>query len=232
MVGNRLLVLCALCAAAGVVGAQPQTQPPTPPKADPRAEVAAHIPGARPEELRATAVPGVYELTRGADIIYVTADGKYAFTGDLVELRTKALDAFPEGEMLVFGPKDPKYTVTVFTDVDCPYCRKLHSQIGLYNGLGIRVRYLLYPRTGPNTVSWLKAEQVWCSPDRNAALTRAKLGEELKTKACANNPVAHSYALGQEFALEGTPAIIMPNGEMLPGYVPPDVLAQHLKDAK
>ena len=246
MVGNRLLVLCALCAAAGLVGAQPQTQPPTPPKADPRAEVAAHIPGARPEELRATAVPGVYELTRGADIIYVTADGKYAFTGDLVELatnnnlseqhrrelRTKALDAFPENEMLVFGPKEPKYTVTVFTDVDCPYCRKLHSQFGLYNGLGIRVRYLLYPRTGPNTVSWLKAEQVWCSPDRNAALTRAKLGEELKTKACANNPVAHSYALGQEFALEGTPAIIMPNGEMLPGYVPPDVLAQHLKDAK
>ena len=254
MVANRLLVLCALCVAAGLAGAQPQTQQPAPaqtqqpapPKADPRAEVAAHIPGARPEELRATAVAGVYELTRGADIIYVTADGKYAFTGDLVELasnnnlteqhrrelRTKALDAFPEGEMLVFGPKDPKYTVTVFTDVDCPYCRKLHSQIGVYNGLGIRVRYLLYPRTGPNSLSWTKAEQVWCSPDRNAALTRAKLGEELKTKACTNNPVAHSYALGQEFALEGTPAIIMPNGEMLPGYVPPDVLAQHLKDAK
>ncbi|HEY6823953.1 MAG TPA: DsbC family protein [Steroidobacteraceae bacterium] len=241
MIAHRLLVLLALCCAAGTVPAQQ-----APNKADPRAEIAARIPGTRPEELRATAVAGIYELTRGADIVYVTADGKYAFTGDLVELasnsnlteqhrrelRAKAVATFPEDAMLIFGPKDPKYTVTVFTDVDCPYCRKLHSQIGDYNRLGIRVRYLLYPRTGPNTQSWTKAEQVWCSPDRNAALTLAKLGQELKSKPCANNPVARSYALGQDFALEGTPAIIMPNGELLPGYVPPDVLAQHLKDAK
>jgi len=241
MSAKRLLVLLALCGAAGAVPAQPE-----PPKADPRAEVAAHVPGARPEELRATAVPGVWELTRGADIVYVTADGKYAFTGDLVELATnnnlseqhrrelrlKAIGNFPESDMLIFGPKDSKYTVTVFTDVDCPYCRKLHSQIAAYNRLGIRVRYLLYPRTGPNSESWTKAEQVWCSSDRNAALTRAKLGEELKNKPCAENPVARSYALGQDLALEGTPAIIMPNGEMLPGYVPPDVLAAHLKDEK
>jgi thiol:disulfide interchange protein DsbC len=240
MVTKRLLVLLALCGAAGVVPAQS----PAPPPKDPAAEVAAHIPGARPEELRATAVPGIYELTRGADVVYVTADGKYAFTGDMVELatnnnlsehhrrelRVKAINAFPESEMLIFGPPDPKYTVTVFTDVDCPYCRKLHSQIGLYNRYGIRVRYLLYPRTGPNSESWTKAEQVWCSADRNAALTRAKLGEELKTKPCTNTPVARSYALGQDLALEGTPAIVLPNGEMLPGYVPPDVLAQHLKD--
>ena len=244
MIVKRLLVLVALCGAAGGVPAQAQPAPPKP--ADPRTEVAAHIPGARPEELRATAVPGVWELTRGADIVYVTADGKYAFTGDLVELasnnnlteqhrrelRVKAISNFPESEMLIFGPKDPKYTVTVFTDVDCPYCRKLHGQIAAYNRLGIRVRYVLYPRTGPNTESWTKAEQVWCSGDRNTALTRAKLGEALNTKPCADNPVARSYALGQEFALEGTPAIITPSGELLPGYVPPDVLAAHLNDNK
>lgn len=242
---KRLVALLALCACFGAVPAQPQQAQPQA-KADPRTEVASHIPGARAEDMRPTAIPGIYEYTHGADIAYVTADGKYAFTGDMVdlgtntniteqhrrELRAKAIAAFPESEMLVFGPKDPKYTVTVFTDVDCPYCRKLHSQIAEYNRLGIRVRYLLYPRTGPNTTSWTKAEQVWCSTDRNAALTHAKLGEELKTKPCANNPVARSYALGQDFALEGTPAIIMASGEMLPGYVPPDVLAQHLKDGK
>ena len=249
MSANRFLVCLALFGAAGVLLAQqptPQQPSQTPPSADIRAEVAAHIPGARPEELHATPVAGIYELTRGADIVYVTIDGKYAFTGDLVELannnnlteahrrelRIRAIGAFPEDEMLVFGPRDPKYTVTVFTDVDCPYCRKLHSQIGLYNRLGIRVRYLLFPRTGPNTESWTKAEQVWCSPDRNVALTRAKLGEQLQAKPCPNNPVARSYALGQELALDGTPAIILPDGEMLPGYVPPDVLAQHLKDGK
>jgi thiol:disulfide interchange protein DsbC len=239
-----LVALLALCACSGAVLAQPAQQPQA--KADPRAEVASHIPGARAEELRATAIPGIYEYTHGVEIAYVTADGKYAFTGDLVdlgtnaniteqhrrELRAKAIASFPESEMLVFGPKDPKYTVTVFTDVDCPYCRKLHSQMAEYNRLGIRVRYLLYPRTGPNTTAWTKAEQVWCSTDRNAALTRAKLGEELKSKPCADNPVARTYALGQDFALEGTPAIVMSNGEMLPGYVPPDVLAQHLRDGK
>ena len=243
---KRLVALLALCACSGAVPAQP-AQPQQPQaKADPRAEVASHIPGARAEELRATAIPGIYEYTHGVEIAYVTADGKYAFTGDLVELasnsnlteqhrrelRVKAVAAFPEDDMLVFGPKDTKYTVTVFTDVDCPYCRKLHSQIATYNRYGIRVRYLLYPRTGPNTEAWTKAEQVWCSTDRNAALTRAKLGEELKSKPCADNPVARTYALGQDFALEGTPAIVMANGEMLPGYVPPDVLAQHLRDGK
>lgn len=216
----------------------------TPGKTDVRAEVATHIPGARADELRPTPVPGIFELTRGTDVAYVTADGKYAFSGDLYELssnndlteqhrrelRVKRIAAFPENEMLIFGPQSPKYTITVFTDVDCPYCRKLHSQIGEYNRLGVRVRYLLYPRMGPNTPSWTKAEQVWCSANRNDALTRAKLGEELKAKPCADNPVARSYALGRDFALEGTPAIIMPDGEMLPGYVPPDVLVKHLKD--
>jgi thiol:disulfide interchange protein DsbC len=265
MLTKRLVVLLGLCAALEAAPAQQtpqgqqaqlqqvqqaiqqlQAQTQAQAKADPRAEVASHISGARPEELRATPVPGVWELTRGFDIAYVTADGKYALTGDLVdlatndnltetrrrELRAKAIAAFPETEMLVFGPKDPKYTVTVFTDVDCPYCRKLHAQIAEYNHLGIRVRYLLYPRTGPNTESWTKAEQVWCSSDRNDALTRAKRGEELKAKACPNNPVAHSWALGQDFDLQGTPAILLANGEMLPGYVPPDALAKHLQDGK
>ena len=238
----RLMVLLALSAVAGAVPAQ-QAQNKANPAPDPRVEVANRI-GARVDELHATPIPGIYELTRGYDIAYVTADGKYAFSGDLIELngnnnlteghrrdlRIKAIAAFPENQMLVFAPKQPKYTVTVFTDVDCPYCRKLHSQIAQYNHLGIRVRYLLYPRTGPNTESWTKAEQVWCSADRNDALTRAKLGQELKTKPCADNPVARSYQLGQDFAVSGTPAIVLANGEMLPGYVPPETLAEHLKE--
>lgn len=242
MFAKRLMVLLALCAAAGAGSAQ-QTQPKTAPAADPRIEIANRI-GAKPDELRASPIPGIYELTRGSDIAYVTADGKYAFTGDLIELagnnnlteqhrrdlRVKAIAAFPESEMLIFGPKDPKYTVTVFTDVDCPYCRKLHSQIAEYNHLGVRVRYLLYPRSGPNTESWTKAVQVWCSADRNDALTRAKLGQELKTKPCADNPVSRSYQLGEDFAVQGTPAIVLANGEMLPGYLPPDALVQHLKE--
>jgi len=251
MAGKTLTLLLTLCAAAawGLLPAQPTPAPAATavqPGADPRAQIASQIPGVRPDDLRPSPIPGIYELIRGMDIAYVTADGKFALTGDLYdlakdenitehrrrELRVKAIAALPESEMVVFSPPDPKYTVTVFTDVDCPFCRKLHSQIADYNRLGIRVRYLFFPRSGPNTSSWTKAEQVWCSADRKEALTRAKLGQDLKTKPCPNNPVARTYALGKDFAIEGTPAIVMADGEMLDGYIPPDALAKHLQDAK
>jgi thiol:disulfide interchange protein DsbC len=214
------------------------------PTVDPRIELAGKIPGTTPDELRASAIPGMYELVRGTDIAYVTSDGKYAISGDLYDLkgnnnltevrrrdiRVKLLATVPESDMLIFGPRDPKYTVTVFTDVDCAYCRKLHSQIAEYNRLGVRVRYMFYPRSGPNTESWTKAEQVWCSSNRNEALTRAKLGEELKSpKTCGSSPVGRDYAMGQQFDIHGTPAIVMNNGEMLGGYMPPMALLQHLQ---
>lgn len=214
--------------------------------ADPRASIASKIPGIRAEDLRPTPIAGIYELTRGTEIAYVTTDGKYAISGDLIDLakndnltetrrrdaRSKLIGAIPETEMLVFGPRDPKYTVTVFTDVDCAYCRQLHSQIAEYNRLGIRVRYLFYPRTGPNTESWTKAEEVWCSSNRNEALTLAKQGAALKVKACPNNPVARHYALGRDFGLQGTPAIVLASGELIGGYLSPVELVQHLRQAQ
>ena len=117
--------------------------------------------------------------------------------------------------MLVFSPKDPKYTITVFTDIDCGYCRRLHSQIAEYNRLGIGVRYLFYPRSGPETESWHKAEAVWCSANRNEALTRAKNGEDIKSPKCPAGLVARDWELGHKLAVEGTPAIFLPSGEML-----------------
>jgi thiol:disulfide interchange protein DsbC len=213
---------------------------------DPRIAIAARIPGATPDQLRATPIPNIYELSRGADVAYVTTDGKYAISGDLIDLphdkdlteehrrdvRLKEIREIPESDMLIFGPRDARYTVTVFTDVDCAYCRELHSQIADYNRLGIRVRYLFYPRTGPNTSSWTKAEQVWCSDNRNDALTRAKLDQPLKAKPCANNPVARDYALGKSFGVEGTPSIVTPNGELIGGYMPPTELLEELKKAQ
>src|SRR5207237_9630481 len=95
--------------------------------------------------------------------------------------------------MVIFGPKDPKYTVTVFTDVDCGYCRKLHSEIADYNRLGVRVRDLMYPRTRPATSSSTTAQQVLRSPDRHEARTRAKLGQQLATSPCAHHPVARPH---------------------------------------
>ena len=199
--------------------------------------------GVKPENVRSTPIAGVFEVLRGSDILYMTRDGQYAFTGDLYQVPTRAnltevhrreirrtlIDAVPESRMVVFSPPDPKYTVTVFTDVDCSYCRALHRQIAEYNRLGVRVRYVFYPRTGPNTESWHKAEQVWCSADRKAALTKAKLGETLTAPVCANTPVAQEYELGQAIGLEGTPGIVAANGALVGGYLPPDALVEQLK---
>jgi thiol:disulfide interchange protein DsbC len=231
-------------AAPAAAGAASPAAAPAAKDKDPRAALAAKIPGTKVDELRASPIPGVYELARGTDIAYVSEDGKYAIAGDLFEMgtdknltentrraeRLKLLGTVPESQMVVFSPKDPKYTISVFTDVDCTYCRKLHSQIAEYNRLGIKVRYLSFPRSGPDTESWTKAEEVWCSNNRGEALTRAKLGQSISAaKVCANNPVAREYELGNDIGVRGTPAIVLENGEMLPGYLPPQQLAAHLK---
>lgn len=244
MTSSRALVLSGLISATFAVTLVAGSAFADPAK-DPRVELASKIPGAKPEELRPSPIPGIYELARGADVAYVSSDGKYAIAGDLYDIasndnlteqrrreaRKRLISRVPEGEMVVFSPKEPRYTITVFTDIDCSYCRKLHSEIGEYNRLGIRVRYMFYPRTGPGTESWDKANEVWCSANRNDALTRAKRGEPLKApKSCSGSPVAKHYELGQEIALQGTPAIVMASGEMLPGYLPPALLAQHLSE--
>jgi thiol:disulfide interchange protein DsbC len=213
-------------------------------KGDPRAVIAKKLEGLQVEDVRISPVTGVYEITRGSDVSYVSSDGRYAIVGDMIDLdsdanlsenrrrgiRSRMLETVPESEMLIFSPKDPKYTVTVFTDIDCGYCRRLHSQIAEYNRLGIRVRYLFFPRTGPDTESWHKAEAVLCASNRNEALTKAKNGEEIKAKNCgADRIVARDFELGQKFSVEGTPAIVLASGEILGGYAPPNKLAQYLK---
>jgi len=223
---------------------QPAEQPLPAVSAETLRNIAAAAGGdVKAEDVRATPMPGIFELRQGSQIIYMSQDGRYVITGDLyrvadkfnltearlADVRKQLIAAVPESKMVVFSPADPKYTITVFTDVDCPYCQAMHKQIAEYNRLGVRVRYVFYPRTGPNSDSWHKAEQVWCSADRKAALTDAKLGKPLKAKACANTPVALEYALGQQVGLEGTPAVISSNGTMVGGYMPPELMVEKLK---
>jgi thiol:disulfide interchange protein DsbC len=249
---SLLIALLASTAFHGVALAQSAGGAPAaapakaPAKEDPRAAIAKKFGDVKPEDVRISPVNGLYEVTRGAEISYVSSDGRYAIVGDMIDvdadanisenrrrtIRARMIEAIPDAEMLVFSPKDPKYTVTVFTDIDCGYCRRLHSQIAEYNRLGIRVRYLFFPRTGPNTESWHKAEAVWCSANRNEALTRAKNGEDIKAPKCPTNIINRDFELGQKLAVEGTPAIFLASGEVLPGYAPPGQLVKYLKNGK
>ncbi len=200
--------------------------------------------GSKIEDLHASPIPGIFEFVQGADVSYLTADGKYYLDGNVYDMSTREnltetlrararlvmINAVPESQMLIFAPKNPLYTITVFTDVDCQYCRKLHSDMAELNKLGVRVRYMFFPRTGPNTESWRKAEVVWCSADRNDALTRAKAGMDLDmNKTCGPTPVAREYALGQSIGVRGTPAIVTESGDFINGYMPPRDLVQAIK---
>lgn len=213
--------------------------------ADVRARVVAKLPGAEPSDVAVSPIPGLYEVTMGGLIAYVSADGKYLLSGNVYDLdsqvnltasrrnaaRAKALAAVSESNMIVFGPPNAKMTVTVFTDIDCGFCRKFHSQIAEINKAGVRVRYLFFPRTGPDTESWAKAEQVWCATDRRDALSRAKKGEAIKAKSCGDAAIKTQYELGSDLGVEGTPAIFTQNGDYIGGYLTPAELVQAIQDS-
>jgi thiol:disulfide interchange protein DsbC len=189
-------------------------------------------------------LPGLYQVIVQGQAVYVSADGRYMLQGDAYDLKTQArladarLDALrraalakiPESRMIRFAPAHPKYTVTVFTDVDCPYCRVFHSKIAEYNKLGIAVNYLFWPRSGLNTPSYDKAVSVWCAADRKRAFTEAKHGVDPKPAHC-ENPVAHDYQLGIDLGVNGTPTIVAGNGAALNGYADPMQLLQWLSEA-
>ena len=134
--------------------------------------------------------------------------------------------------MIVFSPDQVKYSVSVFTDIDCTYCRRLHSQIDDYLAQGIEIRYMLYPRSGPNTSSWTKAEQVWCADNRQEALTLAKLDKPFATSDCDSSIISTHYEMGQNVGLRGTPAIVLEDGTLISGYLPPLRLSAALASSK
>jgi thiol:disulfide interchange protein DsbC len=209
-------------------------------------ELASRLNGIAVENISDAPIPGIYQVAVGANVAYVTKDGKFIIRGDIYDAETSAnvseetrararatlLGTVDPETIIVFKPASGpvKHTITIFTDVDCGYCRQFHREIDKVTALGIEVRYLFYPRTGPNTESWTKADEVWCAPDHNSALTRAKLGGEIPNSAKCATPVEAHYELGQRIGVRGTPAIFNEAGDLLGGYLPPASLAKVLDD--
>lgn len=195
-------------------------------------------------------LPGIYQIQHQREFAYVSGDGRYLLRGDLVDLKTgeeltenlrrvDRLDVLAKlgpKKLIEFAPPPPvaaKYTVTVFTDIDCGYCRKLHSEMAQYHAKGIAIRYAFFPRSGPDTESWKSAEAVWCAADPRKALTEAKAGNPVKVvgKVC-DNPIAEEYKIAQDLGIRGTPMLVLPNGDVYPGYVPAAQLAAKLAETE
>jgi len=210
------------------------------------------MPKAKPDAIAESAIPGLYEAVYGAQVVYVTANGQYMIEGDIYDLkqrvnlteakrqggRLKAVNSIEHKSMIVFKPEKnkSKYVLSVFTDIDCGYCRKLHEQVKDYNKLGIELHYLAYPRAGLQSKSYQKAVAVWCAVDRNKAMSFAKGGATLaqlqkltqvEDQSCKDAIKIH-YETAREVGVTGTPTLVMEDGSVLPGYVPPDRLIKIL----
>lgn len=237
---TRSAVLVVLCVLA--LNARAEEALSTEKEQDPRKAIAEMVPGLTEDNVRLSPVAGLYEVDIGAQIVYVSADTRYLIKGDIIDLSTNEsltdrrrnslrmdqLEGLSEDEMVVFDSDKPEHTITVFTDVDCTFCRKLHGEVPQLQELGIRVRYLSFPRYGPGSDAWLQADAIWCSDDRQSALTRAKKGEKIEAQDCGTTPVAAQFQLGSKMGVRGTPAIILESGELISGYLPADELAKYL----
>ncbi|WP_417596897.1 DsbC family protein [Oceanospirillum sp.] len=197
------------------------------------------------DDIRPSLVESIYEVElKTGEILYSTADGGYIFTGDLYQIapqgfkniteerrmaaRASEIKNLDASQMVVFPAKgEQKGQITVFTDIDCVYCRKLHKEVTELNDLGITVRYLGFPRAGIGSGSYYSMVSVWCAENQQDAMTQAKQGESVEEKQC-ENPIADQYRLGQKLGVQGTPAIFLDDGRLLPGYMPAERLATAL----
>ena len=198
--------------------------------------------GAPVQSIQPSPIPSLFAVLVRGQLLYFSGDGRYMIQGDAFDiathtqlgqasvqaLRREAIAHLSPDQIVRYAPPHPKYTVTVFTDIDCPYCRAFHANIAAINKLGIAVDYLFWPRTGLGTPSAQKAVDVWCAADRKAAMTAAFAGQPVTRAACAS-PVTRDFNLGVDLGVDGTPTVLAANGVSLGGYVDPDELLRRLE---
>ena len=200
------------------------------------------FPNADISQIKPSAMADVYEIVADNKVLYMTGDGGFMFTGPLFDLRKQlnlteqtksqmrldAINRIGDGNSISYAPAKYDYTVNVFSDVDCPYCQKFHSQIDEVNALGIRVNYVLISLVGP--ASYRNGVSVWCAKDRRAALNLGKQGKAVEQKKC-DNPLAANLQMAELLGVRATPSFLLSNGRLLIGYKQPQELLEEVKKA-
>ena len=206
-------------------------------------KVRALAPGATSIAISETPLEGILQVQVNNEIYYASSDARYLLIGRIMDMDTRVnitdlaksairkdlLVNLDSSQHISFTPIKPRHELLVFTDIDCGYCRKLHSQIDEYMAEGIAINYLAFPRAGPNSHSFEKYVSVWCADDQRNALTLAKNGDEPEALQC-DNPIGDQYELGLDIGVTGTPALVTSDGTLIPGYMPPAQLRQRLEE--
>ncbi len=185
----------------------------------------------------------LYEVIIANDIIYISKDGRYLFNGDIIDLKNginltklkkttlakKVLNSIDDSEKIIFKAKKEKYAVDVFTDVDCPFCKRLHANMTEYNKLGITIKYLASPLASLHPKALARMESIWCAKDRKKAMDVYKRTNKIIAKNCKNNPVRKQLAIAESLGVIGTPTIFLADGRKIPGFIRPRVLLAELQ---
>ncbi len=249
---TAIALLVAFSANAQLLVDKPQSDALVPKDLEQR--IIAKLKQARPElnfsDLKPSPMSGIYEVKVNGQVAFVSQDGGHMIAGEMYEVRQGSLVNLQEQErqraeeafapqrakmlgqikkenMVIYTPeKDIKGFVYVFTDIDCGFCRKLHSQLQAFMDKGIEIRYLAFPRAGPNSQSARKLSTTWCSANPQEMMTRFKRGENVPLAPCNTDPVADQFMLGQQVGVNGTPAIVLESGQLVPGAVSAEYLAQ------
>ena len=214
-------------------------------KSDDHAQIRAHLSKSFPtlvvDSITPSPLPGLFQVMAGGSVIYISADGRYAVSGDIIDLnnqqenitdgvrkeaRLSGLKTISENQMIIYPAKDPKYTINVFTDVDCGYCRKMQAEIGKINDLGITVRYLPFPRSGPQSTTAEKMVKIWCAKDKKIAMTMASQDQSFDGKSCTDHEILKAFQYGLMIGVNGTPSILFEDGTLVPGYLPPEKIKE------
>ena len=197
-------------------------------------------------DINATPVEGVFKLDiEDMQSVYVSKDTNFIIVGEIFQItsnglvnlterekdieRKEIISMMDKNEFISFPAKNELFSVIIFTDIDCGYCRKLHGEIGEYNDVGISINYAAFPRSGLQSESYSKIVGAWCSNERNKTLTGLKQGKDINISYCENHPVEKHYNIGRQIGVTGTPAIISTNGQLIPGYISPKELLKILQ---
>ncbi len=194
------------------------------------------------KNVKPSVIDGLFEVQVGGQIIYLTADGEKVISGDIYDLKNKksvteeasnklrkaTLATVADADKIIYKAKNEKHKVTIFTDVSCPYCTKIHNAVPKFNELGITVEYLAFPRAGIGSRTAKQMQRVWCAENRTVALTNAKVKDEFPSKSCDGKQVEQQYKLGEQLGIRATPTMVLSDGELLPGYIKPNELAEYL----
>jgi len=195
------------------------------------------VPDLEPDSIVSTPIPNLYLVALGAQVAYVSADGQYLLTGDMIEIesgrnlsegvrnnfRKVLMTDLDDEDMVIFSPTSVRSTITVFTDISCPYCVRFHQEVKDLMDAGIRVRYAGYPRAGIPSTAYDALVSIWCSDVPQQAMNEAKSGLDIADRTC-DTAIAKHMEVAQNIGVRGTPTIILESGKMIPGYIPADQL--------